>query len=186
PAGPAVHEAPVSPRPHHQAASSTHAQGAAVGSPGVGAGNLLQAPLELALNVCGNTADVVGLLNPAFGNNCGNGTVAPPPPGRHVPPVKPPVDDSSVVPNTPVTPPHTPHTPYTPHAPNRPVPHHAAPPVVPAQYHPATPPRAEAPQLAETGSDHLLAAAAMSAGLLLGGGILYRRSTAKVRVRGQY
>ncbi|MET9482230.1 chaplin [Streptomyces sp. NPDC006638] len=179
--GPAVHEAPVSPRPHHQAASSTHAQGAAVGSPGVAAGNLLQAPVELALNACGNTADIVGLLNPAFGNGCGNGTVAPPPPVRHVPPVQPPVeppvDDRSVVPNTPVAPPHTP---------NRPVAHHAAPPVVPAQYRPATPPRAEAPQLAETGSDHLLAAAAMSAGLLLGGGILYRRSTAKVRVRGQY
>ncbi|WP_327236190.1 chaplin [Streptomyces sp. NBC_01317] len=175
--GPAVHEAPVSPRPHHQAASSTHANGAAVGSPGVLAGNLLEAPVELALNACGNTADIVGLLNPAFGNNCGNGTVAPPPPVRHVPPVKPPVDDGSVVPNTPLTPPR-----HTPHTPNTPVPHHAAPPVVPAQYHPAAPPRAEAPQLAETGSDHLLAAAAMSAGLLLGGGILYRRSTAKARV----
>ncbi|MFJ2649079.1 chaplin [Streptomyces sp. NPDC087420] len=171
--GPAVHEAPVSPRPHHQAASSTHANGTAAGSPGVLAGNLLEAPVELVLNACGNTVDVVGLLNPAFGNNCANGTVTPRPPVRQVPPVQPPVDDRSVVPNTPVTPPHTP---------NRPVAHHAAPPVVPAQYRPSAPARAEAPQLAETGSDHLLAAAAMSAGLLLGGGILYRRSTAKARV----
>ncbi|QIQ04343.1 chaplin [Streptomyces liangshanensis] len=168
--GPAVHEAPVSPRPHVEGAGSTHASGTAAGSPGVLAGNLLEAPVDLALNACGNTADVVGLLNPAFGNNCGTRQVTPPAPVRQVPPVQPPVDDRSVVPNTPVT------------HPNTPVPHHTAPPVVPAQHRPHAPARAEAPQLAETGGDHLLAAAAMSAGLLLGGGILYRRSTAKARV----
>ncbi|WP_240136580.1 chaplin [Streptomyces sp. MUM 178J] len=48
------------------------AQGAAVGSPGVLSGNVVQAPVHLPVNVCGNTIDVVGLLNPAFGNTCVN------------------------------------------------------------------------------------------------------------------
>ncbi|MFI5974958.1 chaplin [Streptomyces sp. NPDC051452] len=48
------------------------AQGAAVGSPGVLSGNLLQVPVHIPVNVCGNTIDVIGLLNPAFGNTCIN------------------------------------------------------------------------------------------------------------------
>ncbi|MEU6536499.1 chaplin [Streptomyces sp. NPDC047000] len=48
------------------------AHGAAVGSPGVLSGNLVQVPLHVPVNVCGNTIDVVGLLNPAFGNTCAN------------------------------------------------------------------------------------------------------------------
>ncbi|MFD8420309.1 chaplin [Streptomyces sp. NPDC059466] len=48
------------------------AQGAAVGSPGVLSGNLIQVPVNVPVNVCGNTIDVVGLLNPAFGNTCAN------------------------------------------------------------------------------------------------------------------
>ncbi|MEU5775221.1 chaplin [Streptomyces venezuelae] len=48
------------------------AQGAAVGSPGVVSGNLLQAPINVPVNVCGNTVDVIGLLNPTFGNKCAN------------------------------------------------------------------------------------------------------------------
>ncbi|MFF4170416.1 chaplin [Streptomyces sp. NPDC001744] len=48
------------------------AQGAAIGSPGVGSGNTLQLPVHVPVNVCGNTVDVVGLLNPAFGNGCAN------------------------------------------------------------------------------------------------------------------
>ncbi|QES42890.1 chaplin [Streptomyces venezuelae] len=48
------------------------AQGAAVGSPGVVSGNLLQAPINIPVNVCGNTVDVIGLLNPTFGNKCAN------------------------------------------------------------------------------------------------------------------
>ncbi|MFD8739744.1 chaplin [Streptomyces sp. NPDC059618] len=49
------------------------AQGGAVGSPGVLSGNVIQAPINIPVNVCGNTIDVVGLLNPAFGNTCVNG-----------------------------------------------------------------------------------------------------------------
>ncbi|MEV2248553.1 chaplin [Streptomyces sp. NPDC049970] len=44
------------------------AHGQAVGSPGVVSGNLVQVPVSVPVNVVGNTVDVVGLLNPAFGN----------------------------------------------------------------------------------------------------------------------
>ncbi|MFF4283758.1 chaplin [Streptomyces sp. NPDC001739] len=37
-------------------------------------GNLIQVPIHIPINVCGNTVDLVGLLNPAFGNNCLNGS----------------------------------------------------------------------------------------------------------------
>ncbi|MEW2285560.1 chaplin [Streptomyces sp. NPDC047841] len=48
------------------------AHGAALGSPGVVSGNVVQVPVNIPVNVCGNTVDVVGLLNPAFGNACVN------------------------------------------------------------------------------------------------------------------
>ncbi|MGW4032157.1 chaplin ChpH [Streptomyces sp. NPDC004838] len=48
------------------------AQGAAVGSPGVLSGNVVQAPIHVPVNVCGNTVSVIGLLNPTFGNACIN------------------------------------------------------------------------------------------------------------------
>lgn len=54
------------------AVADAGAQGAAVGSPGVLSGNLIQVPVHIPVNVCGNTVDVVGLLNPAFGNACVN------------------------------------------------------------------------------------------------------------------
>ncbi|MEU0006672.1 chaplin family protein [Streptomyces sp. NPDC006314] len=48
------------------------ADGSAVGSPGVISGNTLQVPVHAPVNVCGNTVNVVGLLNPATGNGCAN------------------------------------------------------------------------------------------------------------------
>ncbi len=51
-------------------AASTGAQGAAVGSPGIVSGNVIQVPIQVPVNVCGNSINVVGLLNPAFGNKC--------------------------------------------------------------------------------------------------------------------
>ncbi|WP_323748912.1 chaplin [Streptomyces sp. PR69] len=48
------------------------AKGAAVGSPGVLSGNLIQVPVHVPVNVCGNTVNVIALLNPAFGNVCIN------------------------------------------------------------------------------------------------------------------
>ncbi|MFH8977540.1 chaplin ChpH [Streptomyces sp. NPDC017890] len=54
------------------AAADSGAQGAAVHSPGVLSGNVVQAPIHVPVNVCGNTVSVIGLLNPAFGNVCIN------------------------------------------------------------------------------------------------------------------
>ncbi|XXV31454.1 chaplin [Sorangium sp. So ce1389] len=48
------------------------AQGAAVGSPGLISGNLIQVPVHVPINLCGNTIDIVALLNPTFGNTCVN------------------------------------------------------------------------------------------------------------------
>ncbi|WP_369217524.1 chaplin [Streptomyces flavofungini] len=47
-----------------------HASGAAVKSPGVLSGNVVQVPVSVPVNACGNTVDVVGILNPAAGNGC--------------------------------------------------------------------------------------------------------------------
>ncbi|MEV6174742.1 chaplin [Streptomyces sp. NPDC051954] len=44
------------------------ANGKAVGSPGIGSGNVVQAPIHIPANVVGNSVNVVGVLNPAFGN----------------------------------------------------------------------------------------------------------------------
>ncbi|WP_372344230.1 chaplin [Streptomyces sp. KL116D] len=54
------------------AAADSGAQGAATDSPGVLSGNVLQVPVHVPVNVCGNTVNVIGLLNPAFGNTCVN------------------------------------------------------------------------------------------------------------------
>ncbi|THA26556.1 chaplin [Streptomyces sp. RKND-216] len=55
------------------AVADSGSQGAAVGSPGVLSGNVVQVPIHIPVNVCGNTVSVIGLLNPAFGNVCVNG-----------------------------------------------------------------------------------------------------------------
>ncbi|MFE0423214.1 chaplin [Streptomyces sp. NPDC058953] len=54
------------------AAADAGAHGAAANSPGVISGNVVQVPINIPVNVCGNTIDVIGLLNPAFGNQCAN------------------------------------------------------------------------------------------------------------------
>jgi hypothetical protein len=57
------------------AAADAGAEGAAVGSPGVLSGNVVQVPVHVPINVCGNTIDIVGILNPAFGNQCTNASI---------------------------------------------------------------------------------------------------------------
>ncbi|UED83168.1 chaplin [Streptomyces profundus] len=52
--------------------ADSEAEGGAANSPGVVSGNSVQAPIHVPVNVCGNTVNVVGLLNPAFGNTCVN------------------------------------------------------------------------------------------------------------------
>jgi len=48
------------------------AAGGAKNSPGVLSGNAIQVPIHIPINLCGNTINLVGLLNPAFGNTCLN------------------------------------------------------------------------------------------------------------------
>ncbi|MFF8943043.1 chaplin [Streptomyces sp. NPDC014864] len=54
------------------ASADSGATGAAAQSPGVLSGNVIQAPIHVPVNVCGNTVNVIGLLNPASGNACAN------------------------------------------------------------------------------------------------------------------
>ncbi|MFF9066176.1 chaplin [Streptomyces sp. NPDC014891] len=54
------------------ASADAGAQGLAAYSPGVGSGNLIQVPVHIPVNACGNTVSVIGLLNPTFGNTCVN------------------------------------------------------------------------------------------------------------------
>ncbi|MGK5534277.1 chaplin [Streptomyces sp. URMC 129] len=54
------------------ASAHAGAAGAAVHSPGIVSGNNVQVPVDVPINVSGNTVNVVGLLNPAFGNGAVN------------------------------------------------------------------------------------------------------------------
>ncbi|MFJ5936146.1 chaplin [Streptomyces cinereoruber] len=54
------------------AVADAGAEAAAVKSPGVLSGNIAQVPVHIPVNVCGNTVNVIGVLNPAFGNTCAN------------------------------------------------------------------------------------------------------------------
>ncbi|MFE7639257.1 chaplin [Kitasatospora sp. NPDC057518] len=54
------------------AVASSGAEGVAAGSPGVLSGNQIQIPIHIPINLCGNSIDIIGLLNPAFGNACVN------------------------------------------------------------------------------------------------------------------
>ncbi|MGW3625776.1 chaplin [Streptomyces sp. NPDC000880] len=44
------------------------ASGVAQNSPGALSGNLAEVPLHLPVNLSGNSVNVIGALNPAFGN----------------------------------------------------------------------------------------------------------------------
>lgn len=54
------------------ASADAGAQSLATNSPGVGSGNSVQVPVHIPVNLCGNTVNVIGLLNPTFGNTCVN------------------------------------------------------------------------------------------------------------------
>ncbi|SEE28299.1 LPXTG-motif cell wall anchor domain-containing protein [Streptomyces sp. 2231.1] len=132
--------------------SSRAAEAASVtrDSPGVVSGNGIQLPVDLPVNVTGNSIDVVGIANPVFGNQSTNTS--------HHPETETPAE-----PPTRVTPPvHSePPTAPRPHVPPKPAP-------VPV-------PDKAVPVLPHTGTDGMLAAAGVSAASLLGGTLLYRR-----------
>ncbi|MFD9909823.1 chaplin [Streptomyces sp. NPDC059063] len=54
------------------AIAAADADGKATNSPGIGSGNLVQVPVHVPVNATGNSANVVGILNPAFGNESSN------------------------------------------------------------------------------------------------------------------
>ncbi|MFE6777635.1 chaplin [Streptomyces sp. NPDC057702] len=171
------------------------AVGGAHGSPGVGSGNNAQIPVHVPVNACGNTINVVGLLNPALGNKCANLT-------GPVTQEKPPVRE--------VTPP----SPKPEPRPEKPRPEPETKPKPPERPNPEQPPgpRVETPrtethmerkeelpasrsergpverasqaaaetaeQLASTGAGSLAIVLPASAGMLLAGTVLYRRARA--------
>ncbi|MFI9241906.1 chaplin, partial [Streptomyces sp. NPDC053086] len=137
--------------------TGSQAVGGAQGSPGVLAGNNVQVPVEVPVNVCGNSVNAVALLNSATGNGCGNESayVDTPVPSASVPPS----------PSTPTPPTRVTETPRPTPSPTR---SQTLPPA--GEEQPGGP-----PQLAETGSKTLLATSAVSAALLTGGAMLYRR-----------
>ncbi|MEU3601498.1 chaplin [Streptomyces sp. NPDC006798] len=54
------------------AMADSNANGAAANSPGVLSGNVIQVPVHVPINVCGNTVNIIALLNPTLGNVCAN------------------------------------------------------------------------------------------------------------------
>ncbi|WP_046726511.1 chaplin [Streptomyces humi] len=49
------------------------ATGTASNSPGLLSGNVVEVPVSVPINACGDSIDLIGLLNPATGNACTNG-----------------------------------------------------------------------------------------------------------------
>ncbi|GAA3024481.1 chaplin [Streptomyces glomeratus] len=167
----------------------SHAGGHTGGSPGVGSGNTVQVPVDVPVNVCGNSVNVVGIGNGALGDHCANtggGHPTTPPGGGHQPPpggggTTPPGGGGTTPPggggSTPGTPGHPgqPGHPGTSHHPGGGGSQHVSHPGGVSLTRPAG-----SAQLAHTGSDlplGLLAPA--SAGALLGGALLYRRARAR-------
>jgi hypothetical protein len=148
----------------------SHADGRATDSPGVASGNHVEVPIDVPVNVCGNSIDVVGALNPTTGNDCGNGGGGgdhSTPPGDHgTPPGKP-------------GEPGSPETPGNPDGPDRATPEGSSHDNRPGAQTVAQP-RGDA-RLAETGSELPLGLALpVGAGALLAGTVLYRKARASV------
>ncbi|MEU9591168.1 chaplin [Streptomyces sp. NPDC048219] len=125
---------------------------------GIASGNNIQAPLHVPLNVCGNTVDVLALLNDTYGNSCENASYG----------SEPGYGTEEVTPPAPETPPTS-----TPTAP--PVRTVDAPPSVGVEE------PGDTPHLAETGSAGMLTASVAGAALLGGGAMLYRRGRVAAR-----
>ncbi|WP_399883131.1 LAXTG-anchored chaplin ChpC [Streptomyces sp. BBFR51] len=139
----------------------SHAGGHASDSPGVASGNHVEVPIDVPVNVCGNSVDIVGALNPTTGNGCGNGGGG----------------DHSTPPGDHETPPGNPGTPETPDGPDGGTPEGSSPDNRPDAQTVAQP-RGDA-RLAETGSELPLGLALpVGAGALLAGTVLYRKARA--------
>ncbi|MEV0369689.1 chaplin [Streptomyces sp. NPDC050636] len=171
---------------HRGGDSGRHGAGASghtAHSPGVASGNNVQAPVNLSVNACGNSVDVVGLLNPAFDNDCGDGSSTLPPTGPDYPQDR----DGHHPPKA--EQPGNPEQPSDSGQPSAPE-HRNGPGTSGMRPQAESEPRSEivttpaAPkteaegggQLAHTGAGTIGYAVPMSAGLLLGGAVIYRRA----------
>ncbi|WP_326668228.1 chaplin [Streptomyces canus] len=132
-----------------EAPSGAAALGSAHGSPGVVSGNDVQLPVDLPVNLTGNSANLVGIGNPAFGNESVNG-----------PADRPDEPEDRSVPSTPVH--HQPSHPATPRS--------------AAKGSPAVVQQEAVGALAETGAGSLWVPSVASLALLTAGAVLYRRS----------
>lgn len=133
---------------HKYGKGGAYAGGEAKGSPGVGSGNNVEIPVHVPVDACGNSVDVIGALNPTLGEHCTNDEESfGTVSRRHIP-----------------VPRHIPRSESVPDFPSfHPVYHHSG-------------LGGGGPELAHTGADVIgLAAIPASAGLLLGGALLYRR-----------
>ncbi|MFI9718177.1 chaplin [Streptomyces sp. NPDC052396] len=54
------------------AVADADARGVAAHSPGVLSGDVIQIPIHVPINLCGNSIDIIALLNAASGNTCIN------------------------------------------------------------------------------------------------------------------
>lgn len=112
---------------NHGSGSAT-TTGSSSGSPGIGAGNVIQVPINAPVNVCGNQVDVIGILNSVFGNSCANnGQSQPPQPSPSPTPTPVPTQPSPTPTGTgcgcpPTPPPPPPSTPCPPSASRTPTP----------------------------------------------------------------
>ncbi|MFJ8113050.1 chaplin [Streptomyces sp. NPDC096132] len=161
----------------HTGSGGAHAGGHTGGSPGVGSGNHVQAPIDVPVNVCGNGIDVVGILNPSYGNDCDNGgghDHGTPPTRGHETPGKPghqtpgkPADQDRSTPSGPEAVPATPG--------------HRTPARAANLQQPAGGSVASGAQLAETGSELPIGLALPAgAGALLAGALIYRKARASM------
>ncbi|MEU5997356.1 chaplin family protein [Streptomyces sp. NPDC047197] len=156
------------------------ADGHASDSPGVGSGNDVQLPVDVPVNVCGNSVTIGGLGNATTGNECANDSGEATPPGSEKPPTKP--EQPPGGPENPQTPekpeqPGKPGEPGTPGKPGTPgaEPEDRAVPNQPGTQIIAQPKGSET--LASTGSELPVGVVLpVGAGILLAGTVLYRRA----------
>ncbi|WP_030236867.1 chaplin [Streptomyces sp. NRRL S-455] len=154
---------------HKSKGYGAEASAVSKGSYGVGSGNIVQVPIDVPLNACGNSVDGLAVFDEATKTSCHNGSYGgghghedddTSKPDEEKDREKPPAKDRP-----------TPHdkTPDSPDSPRSPEKEGEKPSSTPGEKT-VTP-----PQLAETGSEALVAASAASAALLAGGVLLYRR-----------
>lgn len=144
-----------------QQSGGASAQGEAQGSPGVLSGNNVQAPVDVPVNACGNSVNVVGLLNPAIGNECANDIPQEPAPEKPEP--------------------KDPHTPEKPEQPKPEEPKEDTPEQRISQPRTQLNEPETQTELAQTGAPALSTTAPVAIAMMLGGYVLYRRGRVSQR-----